>query len=452
MPRTTLAPPITRVHKLFRIRTVVNDSSTYGGKVTTREVGRILVDRGLSKKSILESMNKLKRARDHAHNASYLGFFTPIPENGRQFSYVVSPIGRLLSKYTFDDECPRDLHEAAIFVDRMMRLKLTNSYDSMRTYARFHTRPFLSVLSVLRHQTVHLEQIHWLLSVKNDLASNPKLTTNALANLSKYPSIDEDAIKRFAHDHKLTGQLARKEIYRSTKPLVEWCQQSGILTVDSDGWCRITEHGIIAHNMYSVRTPLWYDRLGFNGPVQSALLVLYPYASAAGKRIDRSKLGTDAGDALDDLQRRYNILDSGLRRLRVDVDFDFHYDVPVELREEVRQHIESISKEVGIPTPDLDKLPTYSINSLEDELRLTSHERRHLQLGAAFGIEIPRRECFQTDFEWQTCIRLRVLQFPANPYQGEFEGLTDLPMASDNPDIILRNDIRTLVECKTRSE
>lgn len=154
--RTTIAPPITRVHKLFRIRTIVNDSSRYKNGVTTKEVGEILVERQLSKKSILESGNKLKRARDHVLNASYLGLFIPTRRN-HSFYYVTSPVGRLLGQYKFEDECPRDLHETSIFIDRMMYLKLTNAYDSRNTYTKFHTRPFLSLLTVLKRQALHLD-------------------------------------------------------------------------------------------------------------------------------------------------------------------------------------------------------------------------------------------------------------------------------------------------------
>jgi len=75
-----------------------------------------------------------------------------------------------------------------------------------------------------------------------------------------------------------------------------------------------------------------------------------------------------------------------------------------------------------------------------------------VQLNKALGIKIPRRECFQTDLEWEVCIRLLVFQLPAIPYQGEFEGETDLPMATDNPDIVIKNAIKCLVECKSSKE
>jgi len=57
MPRrTTKAPPLTRVHKLFRLRTVLNDASKYDPSnkigVTTEQIGKILIDRKLVKKPL----------------------------------------------------------------------------------------------------------------------------------------------------------------------------------------------------------------------------------------------------------------------------------------------------------------------------------------------------------------------------------------------------------------
>src|SRR5207249_3966798 len=174
--RTTVSPAITRVHKLFHIRTVVNDAPKYLKKgelgVTQEQIGQILVDRKLSKASILESQNKLKRARDHALNASLLGFFVPIRQ-GRKFQYVRSAIAEQLSKYSFAQACPYDLHESAVLVDRLMKLKLTNAYDQRHFYSKFHTRLCLSILTALKYQPLHISEIHYLLGQFEDLATNP---------------------------------------------------------------------------------------------------------------------------------------------------------------------------------------------------------------------------------------------------------------------------------------
>lgn len=448
--RTTVAPPITRVHKLFRIRTIVNDSSRYKVGATTRDIGQILVDRRLSKKSILESPDKLKRARDHALNSAYLGLLIPIHRN-HGFAYVKSPVGGLLDGYTFEDECPKDTHEAAIFIDRMMRFKLTNSYDSRRTYSKFHTRPFLSILSILKHQNAHISQLHYLLSIRDDLTYCPKIAKDTLAKLTKYPSSDEKAIERFNRDFGLDTKRERMEIGRSTKPLVDWCRQAGLITYDEKGWCRITEHGGLAQKIYSQYVPIWYDKLGWNAPLQSAVILLYLHAQIINKKIDKNKLRREDRDALHELQERYALWDK-FTKLKYKVDFDFYYDVPVNMREQVKNRLKIMFKDLGMKQFKLETLPVASIYSLEHALKQTSREREILDLSKAFGIEIPRRECFQTKFEWETCVRLRRLLYNAIPYQGEFEGICDLPMASDNPDIIIKNNIKTLVECKSKSE
>ena len=453
--RTTVAPAITRVHKLFRIRTIVNDSSNYieAGRegVDTHQIGRILVDRKLSKASILESGNKLKRARDHALNASQLGFFVPIAQD-HQYFYARSPIADLIEDYGFDEECPSDLHESAVFVDRMMKLKLTNAYDSRHTYSKFHTRPFLSLLTVLKHQKLHLSQIHYLLSLTDDLASNPALTRRLLDTLGKYPSYDDKSVPRFIREVRLGGKRTLKEMSRSTKPLLDWAQQGGLLALGKDGWCMITENGTEVQKYYAKYLPFWYDWLPFNPALPAALIVAYNHGFANNLRVSKKKLDSDARDALESLQEEFGLWDSSFSRMKAPIDFDLNYDVPYEQRASVAACLDRIATNLGWEPVDVNGLSKHTISEIERVLSGTPSERRQTELNKALGIELPRRECFQTDLEWQVCIRLRVLKFPAGPYQGEFEGETDLPMAADNPDVVIRNSIRTLVECKSRNE
>lgn len=456
MPRrTTKAPPLTRVHKLFRLRTVLNDASRYDPSnkigVTTEQIGKILVDRKLSKKTIIESPNKLKRARDHALNCSILGLSIPIP-HGNSFRYTKSPVANLLSKYSFENECPYDLHESAIFVDRMMKLKLTNAYDSRKTYSKFHTRPFLSLLTILKHGPLHLSQVHYLLSIHNDLNIHPKLTTNLLETFSKYRPYDEDKIECFIKDFKLSDKRTQKEIGRSTKPLLDWAQQGNLLTADKAGWCLITENGKATQEFYSKYFPVWYDQLGLNAPLQSALLLLYQYGYQNNLRVNRRKLPKEYREALDELISKYKIWNKSITKLEQPIDFSLDYDVPYKQRKEVEEYALRIVSEIQFPKVDLYSISLQSIYQLENILEQTPTELKWVQLNKALGIKIPRRECFQTDLEWEVCIRLQVFQLPALPYQGEFEGETDLPMATDNPDIVIKNAIKCLVECKSSKE
>ena len=446
-----MAPAITRVHKLFRLRTIVNEISTYvsykSPGATSRDIGQILVDRKLSKTSILETNDKLKRARDHANNASLLGLLIPVRQD-HEFAYRRSVFGEMLSKYKFDDECPKDLHESAIFTDRMMRLKLTNPYDSRHTYSKFHSRPFLNILTILKHQNLHIAQIHYLLSITEDISNNSELMKNLVKTFSEYPMYEEDAIDDFMKDFNITSRDKRKEIGRSTKPLLDWTQQVGLLGVQEDKWCFITEKGLEVQRLYSSLVPIWFDQLGFDPTLPSSLLMAYMHAYIQDRELNPQKLPAEARKTLNSLNSKFGLWNQSLRKLKHPIDFDLNYDVPFEWRESVL----SRTKNLNLSRMSIDDVSLWSISQIEQRLAGTGIEKTQGELSKALGISIPRRECFQTELEWQTCIRLRLFRLPANPYQGEFEGETDLPMAANNPDVVIKNSLRSLVECKSANE
>ena len=419
--------------------------------MTSKDIGQILVDRKLSKTSILETADKLRRARDHASDASFLGLLIPTRQD-HQFIYRRSIFGKLLSKYKFEDECPKDLHESAIFTDRMMRLKLTNPYDSRHTYSKFHCRPFLNVLTILKYQNLHISQVHYLLSVREDIGSNLQLMKKILKTFSGYPSYEEDVISRFMNDFKITTKEEKREVRRSTKPLLDWAQQADLLGVQEDDWCFIKEKGLIAQKFYSSFFPIWFDQLGFDPAFPSALLAIYMYGYLQGFRLNAERLPAKAKRTVKSLNAKFGLWNQTLTKLKQPIDFDLSYDVPVEWRASVFGHFENFRKILKKKKLDIKKISLWPISEVEDELSFTKTERYQRELSRAIGFSIPRRECFQTELEWQTCIRLRLFQLPANPYQGEFEGETDLPMARDNPDVVIRNEFKSLVECKSVSE
>lgn len=456
--RSTIAPPITRVHKLFRIRTIVTKSLEYPYGVTDEDVGRILVNLNLSKPSILESKDKLKRARDHLFNASFLGLMIPIRVD-RRLRYIVSPVGKLLSGYTFEDPCPRDSKEAAIFVDRALRMKLTNSYDKRRTYSDYRVRPLLSILAVLNTRTVHFAHIHFLLGEKRDLVLNEQALYNYLDIISQYSRSRSDSeVRKFLKDFNLDHPKIKKEITRSTKPLLDWLRQLNLIHIDENGWCTITDYGNIAFRRYSIMEPIWYQDLGFDAPTQAAILLVYLIAKDKKMKLDPDKLRGESRNALETLERSFKIFNNSKTRIVKNIDFDFYYDVPVEIRNQVLERILEIFEMLRIPytrsqlIEDLSNLSLSTIKSLEPLLLNSNYDRQMMQLSKALGFQVPRREWFQTDFEWQVCLKLRQLNFPAQPYRGEFEGRTDLPIASDNPDILIRNRFLSLVECKSAKE
>ena len=436
------------------MRTIVNETPNYIPKgkdgATSKDIGQILVNRKLSKTSILESANKLKRARDHANNASFLGLLTPIHvKHEHEFFYNRSVYGELLSKYKFEDSCPKDLHESAIFTDRMMRLKLTNPYDSLHTYSKFHCRPFLNILTALGNQNpLHLSQIHYISSLKQDICDKPEEIKNLVQILSKYPKYQDDSVDRFMKDFKINTRNKKREVSRSTKPLLDWLQQVGLVSTQENDWYFISEKGVKVQKFYSTFFPIWFDQLDFDPSFHSALLLIYLNAYVTGDSLNIDKFTNEAKKALNQLQTKFGLWDRSFKKLTHPIDFDLNYDVPVDARQSVLGYIQKINKN-KIDTSGISLSP---INQIENILAQTGMEKAQWELGKALGIDIPRRECFQTDLEWQTCIRLRLWRLNASPYQGELEGETDLPMATDNPDVMIRNGIRTLVECKSYKE
>jgi hypothetical protein len=433
------------------LRTIVNEIPKYITKkaigATSKDIGQILVDRKLSKTSILETGDKLKRARDHANNASFLGLLVPIRQD-HEFAYRKSVFGEMLSKYTFQDECPKDLHESAIFTDRMMRLKLTNAYDSRNTYSKFHSRPFLNILTILKHQRLHISQVHYLLSITKDISSNSELMKNIVKTFSKYPMYEDDAIADFLKDFKITSEHKMREIGRSTKPLLDWAQQVGLLGLQEDKWCFITEKGLEVQKFYSSLKPIWFDEMGFDPTFPSSLLLVYMCAYIQNREIDPQKLSVEASENLNEMNSKFDLWNQSLRKLRQPIDFDLNYDIPFEWRESVLGHISKLK----LGAVDANEISLWTIAQIEQRLSTTGIEKTQGELSKALGISIPRRECFQTDLEWDTCIKLRLFQLPATPYQGEFEGETDLPMATSNPDVVVRNSLKVLVECKSANE
>lgn len=450
--RKTTAPPITRVHKLFRLRTIVNDIPSHVPEreagATSKDIGQILVDRKLSKTSILETTDKLKRARDHANNASFLGLLIPIPHD-HEFLYKRSIFGELLSKYRFDDECPKDLHESAVFTDRIMRLKLTNPYDSRHTYSKFHCRPFLNILTILKYRgNLHIDQAHYVLSLTGDVSSEKELLKKTLDDLSEYAAYDDESIARFEKEFRMTSMKTKNEVRRSTKPLLDWVQQLDLIGTQENDWYFIKEKGLVVQKLYSSLFPIWFDKLGFDPAFATSLLLIYMYSYIKKLRISYAKLPSEAREILESLNDRFKLWDQTFWKLKQPIDFDLSYDVPWDLRDSVLAHV----KKLNMIKIDPSELSLWPITRTEEQLSATGTERIQGELSKALGISIPRRECFQTDLEWQICLKLRLLQLPASPYQGEFEGETDLPMATDNPDIVVRNNVKCLVECKSASE
>jgi hypothetical protein len=306
----------------------------------------------------------------------------------------------------------------------------------------------MNVLTILKNQRLHISQIHYLLSITKDIGSDSDLLKDIVKTFSKYPIYEEGAIADFLKDFKITSEHKMREIGRSTKPLLDWAQQIGLLGLEEDNWCFITEKGLEVQRFYSNLKPIWFDQLGFDPTIPSSLLLTYMWAYIHNREINPHKFPNEARKNVSLMNSKLNLWTQSLSRLKEPLDFDLNYDIPFELRKTVLGHM----RRLNLGDIDADEVSVWSIGQIEQRLSTTGIEKRHGELSRALGISVPRRECFQTDLEWETCIKLRLFQLPANPYQGEFEGETDLPMANDNPDVVVKNSLKVLVECKSAKE
>lgn len=466
MPRrTTVAPPFTRVHKLFRIRTVVNavsELSEQKKNATDRQIAEVLASKKLSKLKHERIRHRIhRRARDHLLNAAYLGLVTRSEK--RPFNYESTPVGRLLRNYRFVDECPKDALEKAVFTDRLMRSKLTNVYDMQfkKTYHDYLTRPFLYILTLLRYQPLHIFQIYEALGERNsDPNLNPKGVKKVLEDFSEYPNYDKKAIDRFCDVYDF-DKAKRREARRSAKPMMDWCEQLGLGFRDGD-WYFISELGLTVQERYLRRIPVWFYSLGDGAEFKAALILAYLAAREEAVRITKSFLksevkgmltGENVENLLIDAQEELGIQIFNSRFSRIGmIDFDFFYDIPISLRSIVLALFQNCVKEIGLPSFNVSQLELSSVENIEHIIKETTQEKSISKIGELLGFDIPRPELFKVPFEWTTCFLLRSIGYRADKYQGQFVEYTGMRMAEANPDIIIEDAFTSLVECKSSAE
>lgn len=282
----TIAPPLTRVHRLFRHRIITNELPKLPFK--SAKISKILVKKKLSKESILIDENHMRRGRDHLHDLVSLGLVTRTKTTDG-LMYLKNPITKLLENYKFRDSCPKDLYEAAFFADRLARMKLDNPNYSRRTYEDFRCRHFLNILVLLENMPLHISQIQYARSTRKDLLIDIKERKKLQKIFSKYPKRKHNADKDFIESYFKTSE-EKNEIYRSSVPIMRWLQQTGMIFFDNNNWVHPTEKGEKCLQIYSNYFPVWYDDLGFSADIKAGILIAYNIAGYQNKLIDFSKL------------------------------------------------------------------------------------------------------------------------------------------------------------------
>lgn len=495
MPRPkkklTFMQPITRVHNIYRIRTIVNAVTEMNKKKRLPgddEIGKVLAERGLSKVRKGKIKDRImRRARDHLLTASYMGLLS---RTGRPFGYSSSTAGKYLASYALGEECPKDEIEEAVFIDKTVRLKLTNVYDMQwkSQYSDLRSRPVLFMLYVL-HKSNWLHE-HQIAVAAGGRKCDPLLldrqSASILAEVTKYGGATKEKLHQFYEDFGVRDSDA-KNMTRNIRPLLDWCASLGlVLSKEVDGtpgrWWTLSERGEKILELYKNKMPIWFDDLGRYAIAKAALLIFYQYTKRSGITFDDDflKLELQIGLVKVQISRIVDELTSlGIRFkdgvcLDTDLDFTLEYDVPPEQREEVSTYVKIIAHLAHLK-PDNVALSTETLpieqlaEALEKEQELlrkveTDRFAKRTAITSDPVIEqvknlIPSTGVlgqYKSDFEKEVAILLRLVRLNAIKYQGQLADRCHkhhiTTFFENNPDILILNGIESLVECKSTGE
>lgn len=470
------APSVTRVHTLHRIRTVVNRVAYLADKgiaVDDMAIADHLIETHLSKASIAKVRDQIgRRARDHLETARYLGLVYR-KRSGSKFAHFPTEWGRALSKYKISQECPNDILEEAILVDRICRFKIANtSYlqKASGTYANLRTRLCLAILASLdQSKELNLFQIAAILSDLSTDLTEPQTKFSQTVNKVASAKWAKTYFEQLTLVHK-------RNIARDTMPFMDWCKQIGLIKNNEETRTFVvTPRGKAVLDYYRTSIPIWWADLGGWGDLAAAAIILINYLQLSDKAQIIKKLAA--------LEARNGLFETGtIGSLIHEVtgltikqicdhgswfDFSMSYDVPPERFELVQHRLDELLSHVGLksnPSRIIHDVEWTSINTWLAKFEKEAGESSQA-LSSRLNIKaiLPTYSIqyqFQSDYEAATYVFLQQLQkdyFCVAKYQGQLvEYFADDPhwnrMARTNPDLLVTNGFLSLVECKSVKE
>jgi len=491
--RIAFAQPITRVHNLFRIRTIVNAVTDFNVKKKfpgDEEVAMVLAKKGLSKLRREKIKDRImRRARDHLLTASYLGLLS---RTGRPFGYWSTTAGKQLKIYSADEECPKDAKEEAVIIDKIMRLKLTNVFDlqQSRQYVKLRSRPCLYILHALISQKwLHEHQIAMATGPERcDPLLADRKTKLVLSEVGKYAGVDKKLLFEFYQNYGIDEELKRN-MTRNIRPLLDWCEAVGLLTsrdLPSVGgrWYNLTDRGSQILSIYRNKIPIWYIDLGDGAPLKAALILFYRFLRArnlaAGVKLLSQRLQT----GLVEMKIRESVkeLEEMLRlaftkdysTMVSDVDFTLEYDIPPDDTDMVKSLLKKLGQTYAVEAKEI--IDAIELDEI-DELRFSlqkQHESVRKKETESFATRtatisepiltkvssvmpsVGVLSQYKSDFEKEVALFLRILDLNANKYQGQMADRCTktytIRFFENNPDILITDGIESLVECKSVGE
>lgn len=485
--------PITRVHNIFRIRTVVNAVTKMNLKKEfpgDDEIGLILARTGLSKFRKEKIKDRImRRARDHLLTACYMGLLT---RAGRPFGYSSTTPGKMLQSYARDEECPKDALEEAVFIDRIMRLRLTNVYDLQlgRQYTNVRSRPCLYILHILKRKP-WLHEHHIAVATggeRCDPVLFDKTTKRVFSSVSSYRVPSRENLFQFYEDFHITPE-DRKNMTRNVRPLLDWCESTGLVEskeVAKTGgrWYNIAKRGNRILRIYGQKLPIWFIDLGTTSSAKAAILLFYMYLRmhnlTVGNSFLRHRLKTglvlsEVSSLVQDIDKQMNVsFEDDYVSLKTDVDFSWGYDVPPEKREEVFTFLKMLTRTYNIKA---EEVVDFLERTYVDQLRFFL-QKEHIAVRATLTGSFAKSTSisedpilakvkdlipsvgilsqYRSDFEKEVAILLRLLNLNAIKYQGQLADRCRkshvMRFFENNPDILIMDGIECIVECKSSGE
>lgn len=481
-----ITPPITRVHNIFRIRTIVNAITRMNKQKifpNDKEIAKVLAESGLSKLRKERIKDRImRRARDHLLTASYMGLLT---RQGRPFQYSTTTSGIMLERYG-KEECPKDTLEEAIFIDKLMRLKLTNVFDAQsgKQYTGFRSRPCLFILHLLE-QIGPMHEHHLAVGTggsKCDPFLQNKETLNIIKIVKKYQRL---SLQIFYRDF-LINTTDRKNITRNIRPLLDWLHSVGLIEHDAENAdnriYKISRRGKSILKFYSKMMPLWYYDFKELADIKSALLLFYTYVKKLELALNKSLIESSMQvglhvftikEILEKIERETPVkFSDDYTTLETEIDFNFEYDIPPEKNEMCTNYLAQIFKIMHMKI-DVKKFEQKNISEIEYIIQENTEQIR-IQVKDKFSKSTHLTDeptlakitalmptggilnQYRSDFEKETSLLLRLLQFNAVKYQGQVAERTHkkhiMAFFENNPDILITNGIEILVECKSIGE
>jgi hypothetical protein len=474
MQRIEHAPPITRVHNLFRLRTVLNAVTKLhenGKIVTDDEIATLLAKKRLSKYKPKKLKDRIgRRARDHLKTLIRIGLAWRV-KKGRRFDYRPTPVGeQLYHRYEFMDECPKDPFEEAIFTDRLMRTKLVNPYETK--FLDYRTRPCLTVLFSLKQASLHLYHLGLILGEKEaEPHLNPQLVYERIKEFLTF-GLNERGVEKLVAEYRINEQK-RKSIRRDTKPILDWCRQLNLIDEKGD-WYTLTNRGEIVLSKYKERYPLWYNDLGDIPNVKSALLSFYQFLKSKGlshtalpkKKIQVGFFKGRIDVILREIEENIGVVlfNKDYTKLVREVDFSLWYDVPPEVHKEIFSfiqkklavNIDALIQEVELkPVKELEKV--FKRGDMEFKQAQAKYMAKTIETTLPTEI-MPTPGIFsscKSPFEKESLVLLRFLNLKTQKYHGVFMDYVSKSLtkyAENNPDHLITNGFHSLVECKSTGE